>query len=137
MSSPDVKKWQEDQDRQNDNGENAAGIAQPLADAESEAGDQHHQANQQDGSNEQSWLAGGDPGSARRGVRDVGGCDQRDLGYLDGLHEPDVPCHQKSNSVAERQPGPFVEAALQGHQSIQVSHDESVRYEEENNGKKP
>ena len=59
------------------------------------------------------------------------------MGYLDGLQQPNVPCRKKSDSIAKPQPGPFVEAAFQRHQAIQVSDDESVRHEEEKNRKQP
>ncbi len=77
---PHVKKRHHDQNSQDEDGEDASGIAHPLAHAEAEAGDQHHARDQEDGRTHEQSRARCDPRRiGPKGVCDVGGRDQRDL----------------------------------------------------------
>ena len=74
-----------------------------------------------------SSRARGNPCRLGKGVGDVGGGDQRHLGNLHSSVEPHVPCHEEADTVAEGKTSPFVEAALQGHQAVQMRDHQCVR----------
>jgi hypothetical protein len=51
--------------------------------------------------------------------------------------EPEIPGDEEADAVVESQARPFIKAAFEGHQAIQMGDDERLRNEEQKNGEEP
>ena len=106
--------------------------------AQTEAGDEHQEGDHRYGSHENDpAICSEDCGGGTGGVGDVVDSDQTDGGHVEDHVEPEIPGDQEADAVVECQAGPFIEAAFEGHEAVQMGDDKCLRNEEQENGDKP
>ena len=109
----------------------AAGIVEPFADAESNAGQRRLGRDQDHRRRENSPLVVGHPRQRRYCIAQEGGCYETNNRDIQHDEEPQIPGDEKPDLIAEGETRPFVEAAFERHQAVEVSDDQCQRDEEE------
>ena len=72
-----------------------------------------------------------------RGISKIRHRDQPYRRRVQHRKEPQIPRDKKSDGIAKCMPRPFVKSALDGHQPIQVRHDQSLRNEKQRDAQQP
>jgi hypothetical protein len=137
-AAPPVNEWHEREESDEKYGEEAACFRDPLSNAQAEPRDKHQQPDHHDGSNENDpAICGHACGGGTDGVAEVVDGDQTRGGDVEDHVESEIPGHQEADAVVESQASPFIKAAFEGHQAIQMGDDERLRNEEQKNGEEP
>ncbi len=137
-AAPPVDERHECEESDDKDGEEAACIRDPLSNAQAEPRDEHQQSDHHDGSNENDpAICGHGRGGGTDGVGEIVDGDQTGGGDVENHIEPEIPGDEEADAVVESQASPFIKAAFEGHQAIEMGDDERLWNEEQKNGEEP